>query len=94
MNRYIAEQINKKMAFNIIDLELYSTNKSLRLPNTPKFNTKDKCLENVYHKIVRGKLSDMYVTDISSIQNSLSNAIGFINLPHKEIGYENVTMSE
>lgn len=36
----------------------------------------------------------MFVTDLDSIQHYLSSAIGFITVPHKEIGYENVELTE
>lgn len=52
MNRYIALEVNKLMGFDIIDAPLYALNKTLRLPNTPKYCEKTKKLVQVYHLLV------------------------------------------
>lgn len=48
----------------------------------------------MYHNVVRGTLEQMFVTDIESVHNSLSNAIGFIETRHKELGSHNVNISD
>ena len=87
MNKYIAQQINNEFGFKIIDEALYSKGKSLRLPNSPKYDEKDHKLVQVYHQVIVGTLEQMFITDIASVNNSLSNAIGFTETRHKELGY-------
>lgn len=48
----------------------------------------------MYHNVVRGTLEQMFVTDIESVHNSLSNAIGFIETRHKELGYNSINLSD
>jgi hypothetical protein len=66
---------------------LYSRGKSLRLPNTPKYDEKSGKLVQVYHNVMYGTLEQMYVTDLDNVTNSLSSAIGFIDKRHKELGH-------
>jgi hypothetical protein len=35
----------------------------------------------------------MYITNVATITNSLSNAIGFISKPHKALGYQNIELT-
>ena len=36
----------------------------------------------------------MFISDIAEVQNSLSNAIGFIETRHKELGYKNININD
>jgi hypothetical protein len=59
MNLFIALEVNKVIGFEICDIQLYSINKSLRLPNSPKPKKDEngsKILEPVYHVLVEGTI--------------------------------------
>lgn len=51
-NKFIAEQVNLEIGFNAIDTGLYALNRTLRLPNSPKYDTTDKKIKHVYHHVV------------------------------------------
>ena len=36
----------------------------------------------------------MFVTDLDDVTNSLSNAIGFIDKRHRELGYQDVNITD
>jgi len=57
LNKYIAEQVNLKMGCTtkeneMVDTAVYAVGASLRLPNSPKVDTKTKNLVQVYHQVV------------------------------------------
>jgi hypothetical protein len=41
-----------------------------------------------------GTLEQMYVTDLDNVTNSLSSAIGFIDKRHKELGHQDINITE
>jgi hypothetical protein len=63
MNLYIAKEVNKHMNMDIIDESIYSDNKSLRLPNSPKYCERSRSLVQVYHRIIQGSLSQMFISN-------------------------------
>ena len=67
----------------MFDDALYSENKSLRLPYTPKYDNVNRCMKLDKHIVKKGTLKEMFVTDIVPVYLRLAPSIGLSSKPHR-----------